>query len=178
MSHTLPAGTSRICFDICADELLHGVSGDPNWTTYLQQAVKLQQIDFHLAIMCEPFYGSIINGTKTVESRFSRNRCAPYQAVAEGDVIMFKKVCEPISALSRVERVWYYDLRLTPLEQIIESHANEIAADDAFWEQQSESIYASLMLLTETIKIPPIECSKRDRRGWVSLSTRQGRLEL
>ena len=91
---------------------------------------------------------------------------------------MFKKTCEPITALSKVESVWYFDLRETPLESIVESYADQIAADDEFWDQKSHCAYASLMLLTDTIEISPIKCHKRDRRGWISMSTRQGGLEL
>lgn len=91
---------------------------------------------------------------------------------------MFKKTCEPITALSKVASVWYYDLRETPLERIVDSYADQIAADAEFWDQQSQSSYASLMLLRDTIEITPISCHKRDRRGWISISTRQGGLEL
>lgn len=160
------------------EAILDRVSGDPHWETYLHESLCLQQNDIHIAIMRERFYRAIIDGTKTVESRFSRNRCAPYQTVTEGDVIMFKKTCEPITALSKVESVWYFDLRETPLESIVESYADQIAADDEFWDQKSHCAYASLMLLTDTIEISPIKCHKRDRRGWISMSTRQGGLEL
>lgn len=91
---------------------------------------------------------------------------------------MFKKTCEPITALSKVKRVWYYDLRETPLERIEKSYGDRIAADAEFWKERSQSSYASLMLLTDTIEISPINCHKRDRRGWISISTRQRGLEL
>ena len=160
------------------EDLLDRVSTNAHWNTYLYKTLDLEENDIHLAIMAEPFYQALINGTKTIESRFTRNRCAPFNTVAEGDIIMFKKVCEPITALSKVKDAWYYDLRETPLDSIEERYADEIAADDEFWHKRSDAVYASLILLTETIEIQPIECYKRDRRGWISMSTRQRSLEL
>ena len=46
----------------------------------------------HLAILLEPYLQYILDGTKTVESRFSKNRIAPYNMVEPGDVVLLKKV--------------------------------------------------------------------------------------
>ena len=49
----------------------------------------------HLALLTEPFLSLLMNGAKTIESRFSRVRCAPYGCLARGDVIAVKKDRRP-----------------------------------------------------------------------------------
>jgi hypothetical protein len=40
-----------------------------------------------LAVLREPFLGLMLSGRRTLESRFSRNRIAPYRAIRPGDVV-------------------------------------------------------------------------------------------
>lgn len=44
----------------------------------------------HLAIMIEPFLGYILNGKKTIESRFSKNLIAPHRRIVPGDLVLLK----------------------------------------------------------------------------------------
>jgi hypothetical protein len=64
----------------------------------------------HLAVFVEPFLQFVLDGTKTVESRFSTNRCAPYQSVRRGDVLLLKRSSGPIVAVAEVAQVWFYEL--------------------------------------------------------------------
>src|SRR4029077_16030744 len=47
----------------------------------------------------QPFLSLVLNGPKTVESRFSRNRCAPFGEVEGGDIILLKEVSGPIRGI-------------------------------------------------------------------------------
>ncbi|RBP05022.1 hypothetical protein DFR50_1376 [Roseiarcus fermentans] len=61
------------------DELLEQVDGDHVWLTYLSNATRpSSRVGIHLAIFAEPFLSMVLSGEKTIESRFRRNRCAPY----------------------------------------------------------------------------------------------------
>jgi hypothetical protein len=43
----------------------------------------------HLAVMTGHYLERLLDGTKTIESRFTRHRVAPFERVADGDVIFF-----------------------------------------------------------------------------------------
>lgn len=68
----------------------------PKWTAAMDR-LAAGTACLHLAILIDPFYSWLMDGTKTIESRFSRVRCAPYGAIAEGDIIAVKKTGGMIS---------------------------------------------------------------------------------
>lgn len=160
--------------DVEFDELLEQVDSHPFWLTYLMDATRpASRIGIHLAIFAEPFLGKVLSGEKTVESRFSRNRCAPYGEVGDGDIILLKEVAGPICGLVLARRSWCFDLASEPLDRIRHRFGQEIGADDAFWESRAEAAYATLIELETPAAIGPVLCDKRDRRGWVALRSRQ-----
>lgn len=160
--------------DVEIDELLERVDGHRFWLTYLSGACEpLSRVGIHLAIFSEPFLSLVLDGQKTVESRFSRNRCAPFGQVDTGDIILLKEVAGPICGLALAKRAWFYDLASEPLDRIRRRYGATICADDAFWESRRGASYATLIELAQTAAIDPLRCAKRDRRGWVSLRSRQ-----
>ena len=160
--------------DIEFDQILHRVRGDNFWLTYLSAAANpTSQTGIHLAIFVEPFLSLVLSSRKTIESRFSRNRCAPYGDVCEGDIILIKEVAGPICGVTLARRIWYYDLKTEPIGRIKERFGAGICADDAFWTSLTDALYATLIELDATVPIAPVRCAKRDRRGWVSLRSRQ-----
>ena len=157
--------------------LLQRVAGDEFWLEYLTRALEpMSRVNIHLAVASEPFLTFILDGRKTIESRFSQNRCAPFGMIAEGDIILFKEVAGPICGLSLAKQAWYFDLTYESLEAIRQQYGDRICADECFWNAHRNSSYASLVSLGETSTINPVLCEKRDRRGWVLL--RSGQLEL
>jgi hypothetical protein len=126
-----------------------------------------------VAVFSEPFLSLVLAGQKTIESRFSRNRCAPYGEVYEGDIILMKEVAGPIRGIALARRSWCYDLVTEPLERIKNRFGAGICADDAFWAARVGSLYATLIELDSAAPLAAVRCAKRDRRGWVSLRSRQ-----
>jgi hypothetical protein len=124
-------------------------------------------------VFSQPFLSLVLSGEKTIESRFSRNRCSPYGDVHVGDVILIKEVAGPIRGVALAQRTWCYDLGKEPLERIKHRFGVGICADDAFWEARANSLYATLIELYSVAPIGAVRCEKRDRRGWVSLRSRQ-----
>ena len=66
----------------------------------------------HLAIFVEPYLELVLAGKKTIESRFSANRCPPYNAVKKGDLLLLKRSGGPVVGVATVGQVWSYDLDL------------------------------------------------------------------
>lgn len=156
------------------DELLEQVAGHHFWLTYLSDATRpTSRIGIHLAIFAEPFLSMVLSGEKTIESRFSRNRCAPYEQIGAGDIILLKEVAGPICGLVLARRIWCYDLSNEPIGSIRHRFGADIRADDEFWSSRADASYATLIELDAPTSIPPVSCDKRDRRGWVSLRSRQ-----
>lgn len=156
------------------EELLEQVYGHPFWLTYFSDATRpTSRIGIHLAILAEPFLSMVLSGEKSIESRFSRNRCAPYGEIGDGDIILLKEVSGPICGLALARRISCYDLRTEPIDRIRHRFGAGIGADDAFWASRADALYATLIELDAPASIAPVGCDKRDRRGWVSLRSRQ-----
>lgn len=170
--------TSRPAF---FSELLAEVEGDVFWKDYLTRMVNDEclPLSLHLAVMVEPFLQLMLEGKKTIESRFSANRCAPYGRVQPGDVILLKRTGGPIVGLCRVSNRWFYELDPKSRETIKEKFARAMCAESPkFWKEREKASYATLMRVNRVHPINPIRFQKRDRRGWVVLKEYSQQLAL
>lgn len=160
--------------DVAFDELLQQVRGHSFWLGYLTDAANpVSPVGIHLAVFSEPFLSLVFSGEKTIELRFSRNRCAPYGEIGNGDIILIKEVAGPICGVALARRAWCYDLVTEPIERIRARFGAGICADDIFWSENADALYATVIELDAPTLIAPVHCGKRDRRGWVSLRSRQ-----
>ena len=156
------------------DSILEQFDGHHFWLTYLSDARRPTScVGIHLAIVAEPFLTMVLSGEKTIESRFSRNRCAPYGEISDGDIILLKEVAGPICGIVLARRTWCYELTAEPIDWIRQRFGAGICADDEFWDSRANALYATLIELDAPAPIAPVNCDKRDRRGWVSLRSRQ-----
>jgi hypothetical protein len=122
----------------------------------------------HLAVFVEPYLQYVLQGTKTVESRFSLRRCAPYGRVRPGDVMLLKRSGGPIVGLCAVANVWLYHLDPASWQFIRREFTQALCAQDpAFWQQRERANFATLLRVENARTIPPLAFPKRDRRGWV-----------
>jgi hypothetical protein len=124
----------------------------------------------HLAVMTGQYLDRLLDGTKTIESRFTRHRIAPFECVTDGDVIFFKPAAGPITAVGLAGPVQHLDLDKVPLQQIADQYGEAIApADASFWTDRAAARYATLVAMLDVVKTGPVPVRKRDRRGWVVL---------
>jgi hypothetical protein len=166
-------------FNIRADKIVGHVAHHGFWQNYLSCAFQpASHIGLHLAVFTEPFFSLVLEGRKTMESRFSRVRCAPFQAVSNGDVILIKQAGGPICGLALARQTWFFELDSQILSRIREQYGDAICADDDFWRTRRNASYATLIELAELTAIPAMPCSKRDRRGWVPLRSAQLNMDL
>ncbi len=147
------------------NHLLSSLSGIGKWSKALETANQI-----HLAVFNPPYLDYILEGKKTVESRFSVVRCAPYGRVEKGDILALKQASGPIVGVCLVERVWFYHLEPDTWLDIKNRFAEMLCATDPeFWESRARAEYATLMRVGLPTAVDPIPCEKRDRRGWVIL---------
>ena len=79
----------------------------PTWGALLSDS-QISGRSLHLAILREPYLRFILEGKKTIETRFAKRACAPYKRVSDGDVILLKRVGGNIIGACVVEKVWFY----------------------------------------------------------------------
>lgn len=133
----------------------------------------------HLAVFVEPFLQFVLDGRKTVESRFSIHRRPPFGCVSSGDLVLVKESGGPVVAVAEISEVWYYQLDQEAWNFIRTRFAEQLCVEDPeFWESKSSSYFATLMQFARVDRVDPLTCSKRDRRGWVVLNGHQRQSDL
>lgn len=143
---------------------------DAFWNSYLQEFNPVEPAPYavHLAIFIEPYLQFILDGKKTVESRFSSNRCAPYEQVNKGDLVLLKKSGGPIVGICQVSTAWSYLLDSESWREIRTQFTEALCAEDPeFWASRQKASFATLMKIQEVRTTKPLDVKKRDRRGWV-----------
>jgi len=149
------------------------LSDDRFWVNALSPR-NSNNFSLHLAIFREPYLKYILEGRKTVETRFAKRACPPFDRVADGDVLVLKRAGGPVLALCVVEKVWFYRLEAGSLNQIEQKFGKAICpAGDSFWKDRKDAAYATLMLIGHVTPVDNIEIKKRDRRGWVTFKNPQ-----
>ena len=163
------------------NQLRSAVQGDQFWESYLERLNSPNSVPFalHSAILVEPYLQFILDGKKTVESRFSTRRFAPYNRVDKGDVVLLKQSSGPIVGVCQVACAWFYQLDPESWQTIREDFAADLCAQDPdFWKEREAASFATLMRIRHVKSIEPIKFAKRDRRGWVVLHESSGQLQL
>lgn len=132
----------------------------------------------HLAVMSEPFLTYVLQGKKSVESRFSEKRVAPYGRVDAGDLLLFKRSAGAVLAAAIVTAVQQFRLDESAWELIWTRYGDALCASEAFLSTRTEAVYATLMTFCRVRTLQEIAIDKRDRRGWVVLSECERQLDL
>lgn len=158
-------------FSKILSELKRQLAGEPSWSKTLAASHRRT---FHLAIFREPYLRFILDGRKTIETRFAKRACPPYGKVADGDILLLKRTGGPIVGVCTVEKVWLYKVDSENLIDIKKKFGPAICATgDSFWHERKDAACATLMLVGRVVKIPGVPVVKRDRRGWVVFGSGQ-----
>ncbi len=158
------------------ESIRESVAGDAFWSPYLTGLLDDPRHTraVHLGIFNQPYMSFLLNGAKTIESRFSSVRCAPFDCVKAGDIILVKRPGGPIVALFLAGEVRSYRLSSQVWETIKERFGEGIApASPDFWRENESATYATLIGVEHVRQVAPIAWDKSDRRGWVVLHRRR-----
>ncbi len=126
----------------------------------------------HLAILTQPFLDLILNGRKTIETRFTKVACAPFAQVKTGDVILLKETSGLVLGEFTAGKVTYYNNMTPDKIQELQSFSKEIAADAIadFWETRQNARFVTFIEVKNPKRYDaPFPFPKKDRRGWVIL---------
>jgi len=135
----------------------------PKWATRITEAPQI-----HLAVLVEPYLEYLFEGKKTIESRFSVHRIAPFEEVLRDDVVLLKRSGGPVVGLALVGQPEFFHLSPSTWAQV-KSRSREICADAEFWRSRRDKRYATLLHIADIIPIEPFKVEKADRRAWVTL---------
>jgi hypothetical protein len=155
-------------------------AAEDGWRDLLHPFKQLDppDVSLHLAVLIEPYLSFILDGQKTVESRFSMRAMPPYGRVGQGDIVLLKQSGGPIVGAFSAAAVWSYELDPDSWRDLRQDFAEALCAQAGFWEQRSTAAFATLIRVADVRRMPPIDVPKRDRRAWVVLAdrSREGRL--
>lgn len=109
----------------------------------------------HLAVFRQPYLDMILNGEKTIESRFSRVKCAPYGKIGKGDIVLLKVTGGLVFGEFAVRGVKSFAHVTPELIEDLKSFSKEICSDGepTFWEQRRDKkiCYANMDRIGEKI---------------------------
>lgn len=129
---------------------------------------KLKNKTFHLGIFTQDYLTYMLEGKKTIESRFSKNKIAPYEKITKDDIVFVKKSGGNVIAYFTIKEVLFFDLKETPIEQIKEKYNKDLCLDDTFWENKKECKFATLIFIDQLIKVKPFSINKKGMQTWIT----------
>jgi hypothetical protein len=152
-------------------DLRSAVRADAGWASRLAQfGTSAEANSVHVAILVEPYLRLLLDGRKTVESRFSNYRRPPYEQVRAGDVLALKQSGGPVVGVCEIAEAWFYRLTPDAVPRLQSRFAAALCAETtAFWRQAAARNYASFLRVKNVLSLRPIPCAKRDRSAWVVL---------
>jgi len=109
----------------------------------------------HVAILKPNYIREILGGTKTIESRLTKTNQPPHGRVAAGERLFLKASGGPFMATAVAGKVLSFDgLDPAGVKKIEKRYRRAIGGDDAYWAWKRDSVYATLIALTE---VEPME---------------------
>ena len=123
-----------------------------------------------LGIFSEPYLSYMLEGSKTIESRFSRNKIAPYEQISKDDLVIVKKSCGNVVAYFTIKEVLFFDLAQIEIGKIKAKYNKELCVSDEFWNLKKNSNYAALIVIDKIVKLKPFHINKKGMQTWVNLN--------
>lgn len=139
-------------------------------TRYILEVIKK-----HLAILPRLAIKAIILGEKTIETRFSKKKIAPFGLVSVGDIVYMKPPGEELAGQFQVTKVISIEGISDKDWDWIKSEFGEkssfgsIAEMKNYFKDHAGSRYATIIDIgkVEQFVTSPIRIEKKDLRGWV-----------
>ncbi len=134
-----------------------------------EQFQFLESKNMHLGIFTEPYLTYMLDGKKTIESRFSKNKIAPYEKIELGDIVLVKKSGGKVLAFFTIKEILFFDLEETPISEIRKKYEKELCVEEAFWKQKEKSRYGTLIRIDQIERLKPFSISKKGMQTWIKL---------
>lgn len=123
----------------------------------------------HLTIFSGPYFDYIMEGKKTIESRFSKNKGLPYQRVKENDIIIVKQSSGPVIGYFYAGDCLFFDFKKDSIEEVFANYRSPLCIDDEFIENKQDSNYATLIKVKSYNRVKPFKINKKGMSTWLIL---------
>ncbi len=124
----------------------------------------------HIVILRQPFFDMVLSGEKTIESRWSMMKIAPYGKVAVGDELLLKETGKAVTAIAKVNKVVFYELTPQKVEEIRTKFGKQIGVDRfEDWESTYQKKYCTLIWVSDIRRIEPLSVPRSNGAGWIVL---------
>ncbi|MDE5888746.1 MAG: ASCH domain-containing protein [Bacilli bacterium] len=147
------------------DEILNNLKTQLDKNDY--EVIKDKNI--HLGVFSEPCLSYMLEGKKTIESRISKKRIAPYHNINKDDIVVVKKSGGGVVAYFTIKDIKFIDLNKVSIKEIEATYSKELCVSDEFWEQKKDSSYATLMFIDKLVKVNSFKINKKGMQTWVVL---------
>jgi ASC-1-like (ASCH) protein len=120
----------------------------------------------HVAIMRRSWglVPKILLGEKTIESRWYKNKSAPWGKINPGDTVYFKNTGELVTVKVKVREVKQFEnLNADKVHEILEKFGRDDGIEDIekYYEMFKDKKYCLLIFLEKPEKIKPFEINKK-----------------
>lgn len=134
-----------------------------------QDIDKIKNKKIHLGIFSKPYLTYMLEGKKTIESRFSKNKILPYNQITKDDIVIIKKSSGNIVGYFTIKEVLFFDLNEISIDEIKEKYNKQLCVDDEFWFNKRKSNYATLIIIDKLFKLKPFHINKKGMQTWIIL---------
>jgi predicted transcriptional regulator len=130
----------------------------------------------HVAILAGKWglLGKILDGRKTIESRWYVHRTNPWNNISAGDVVYFKESGKPVEAKADVEKVLFFEnLDDEKIKMVIGKYGERIGISLDNSEFYSGKNYCILVFLKNVKKVEPFQVDKKgfgNAAAWLTVS--------
>lgn len=130
---------------------------------------KMTKSNIHLGIFTEPYLTYMLEGKKTIESRFSKNKILPYNEISKNDIVIVKKSSGNVVAYFTIKEVFFFNLNETSINEIKNKYGKELCVEESFWVNKKDSNYATLIVIDKIIILKPFHINKKGMQTWIKL---------
>jgi len=135
---------------------------------------SLFMANYHLVILKKPYLEAILDGSKTVESRFTKTKRIYLGRVLPGDKLFLKESSGPVCATAEAAAVKNFE-NLTPeiILKLKKRYNSYIRGSNEYWQDRADCKFGFLVWLKNAQPTRPVRIHKKDWRGWVVLTEQQ-----
>ena len=135
----------------------------------IKELTKIKNTSLHLGIFTEPYLTYMLEGKKTIESRFSKNKILPYNQISKDDIVIVKKSSGNVVAYFTIKEALFFNLNETSIDEIKTKYNKQLCVDESFWGSKSNSNYATLIIIDGIVKLSPFHIDKKGMQTWIKL---------
>lgn len=130
---------------------------------------KLKGKNIHLGVFSDPYLTYMLERKKTIESRFSKNKVAPYSQITDDDIVIIKKSSGDVLGYFTIKNLLFFDLNTISIEEIKLKYNKQLCVDETFWNNKKNSNYATLVFIDKLVKLQPFSINKKGMQTWIKL---------